>query len=491
MHSAPRRLIGLVVVLGVALCGSPATPHAASPVPVSSDMQRVMAHFHLDLREELVASVSSSSEVGYSPAPAVVVVSGLARFCNRRAIIQHLIRDCVEGRSRLVALLQRYEGQSVPLEAGSTKFHAGRDKPGNFTFDDCAAKLERQAAVDGSRCDYVLGRQWITHTTMEALITAQDGGRSPMCPPRQRRIRPPVNLYRAVVQTLAVGRAYEWARHFTAAAPPRLYVRGRTDFALCVPDVRGKQVPPRTAVVAMAHRDALSPNVMADDRVAQLAPDAAAIYFSAWRVWTHINCSRPCYAGGGEPSAVAIWPANGRLCTGEVPLSMWLSRHGLYPQWDLSLTGYFEGGGRFTPRGATGVKQVQKLSLAMRNRTCARAWPNHLARSVMRPWTCVPRFGSGSDTCARHAAAVAAGNFSTRRCNPVHGVHSMRAAYCPGSMVALADMWAREEGRPQPSTLWRNLPAHVRSCRETSGRGKPYACAVDALPFYSASYAAS
>jgi hypothetical protein len=122
------------------------------------------------------------------------------------------------------------------------------------------------------------------------------------------------------MQTLAVGRAYEWA---AARFPPALaYVRARLDdlsWSLPDPDQR-----PAYSQRWIAYNNIYStqPPVVSD-RFAVVPAHLGAVYFDAWRIWSEsVNGNHNCFASS------TIEPSERRTThpRGEIALSTWLRR---------------------------------------------------------------------------------------------------------------------------------------------------------------------
>lgn len=126
-----------------------------------------------------------------------------------------------------------------------------------------------------------------------------------------------------MTQTLAVGRAFAWARHFHPGASS--FVRARLDSAWCVPWGAAARTPGQMVLNQFTVEGSQDGPRWAGDIFAFASADAAPAYFDAWRVWGRINCSALCLAGAGTAACHFVGLA--RQCTGESPLTSHLCDH--------------------------------------------------------------------------------------------------------------------------------------------------------------------
>ncbi|KAJ1631930.1 hypothetical protein T492DRAFT_992595 [Pavlovales sp. CCMP2436] len=287
-----------------------------SPVPVSAEMLSVLEGAGVSLREELVADVNRERP----PSESIVLLGGLARLCEHDAVVRLHVASCARANATLVALLQHYEPGSFPAAARN---HLGGkvDDPFRFKWAQCASSFIR-AANEHPGCRLVLGRQWfVVHGPM-ACATSSDAAS------RKDATRGVVSA-RTIIQTVAIGRAYEWAQRFEPSA--RMFVRGRMEHVSCVPPIPLSPFGSELAVFA-SKMDSVTGGSFTSDAGALMGADAARIYFGAWRVWSPYNCSNTCWAGAGSNLADTASPARASSCTGEAPLSKWLVQSRLVPR---------------------------------------------------------------------------------------------------------------------------------------------------------------
>ena len=231
-------------------------------------MGAVLNSAGVTLREELVLDISpaGAGQAGAIDAPAVIVLAGLTRRCESPHVVREALADCVAGRASVVAVLQHYDAGHFPASAswmGGQRYEKLPD-----SFEACAQLFEQVARGSGSACRLVLGRQWFTQVRPHACT-----GAAPVVP----------NVDRATIQTVALGRAYEWA---VALAPgARAYVRARLDMAFCAPDLRGGVALPRRTLVADSEADLVTGGRFVYDLGAIMSADAAAQYFACARAW--------------------------------------------------------------------------------------------------------------------------------------------------------------------------------------------------------------
>jgi hypothetical protein len=279
-------------------------------LPVSDDMRAVLANGRLSLREQVVfwhrsargAQPGHGADADADCPPVAAVMPGVARMCEYREIVDYALRPCIEGKSSVTLALQSYE-----LDAKtSSEIGVRRQSP----FGACEANF--RAAVAGTACNLLLVRQWFN--------TTAGGGPCPSTNPHVAFISS--KLVRIMTQTLAVGRAYEWARHAHPGAAG--FVKARLDSAWCAPPPAAARLPDTLVLNKITAEGADGPR-WAGDLYAWASGDVAPAYFESWRVWRTIACSALCMAGSGTAACHFVGLA--RQCTGESPLSSWLCDH--------------------------------------------------------------------------------------------------------------------------------------------------------------------
>lgn len=346
-----------LVCVSLLLAGVAGGIHAFPP-PVSPDMEQVLNGSGLALSERLVLDMRPSGRRSQLPPQAVVVMSGLARGCMEQYIVHNALRDCISGRSAMVVVLQHYGANA---SVASTGRKSRRDEL-DFSFDACVDMFRQK--VSGTACRLVLGQAWF-----------KAGQSSWECP--DHGLYP--TLSRTIVQTLAVGRAYDWALALSPMA--RLFVCARLDAYFCVPSVDPAAVLPRTLVIG--HRGAyLSDTEMGfvNDVYASMGSEAAASYFRAWKVWRPFNCTNACAAGSGSNLATAAVRITSE-CLGEAPLSRWLIRNGLLRGARMMVDRHF--------LYRLLARRGRKITAGFRARTCGACWPDCLPRLKQDNFTSV------------------------------------------------------------------------------------------------------
>lgn len=340
---------------------STATPQ---PPAVSAAMKAVILGAGLGLREELVAIVGRKTTTEARHGGAVVVMAGLARECDKDAVVNAAFHDCGNnGSTAVVALLQLYENRTPPGENERMPRYK-RGERARYSFDWCAARLIAAAQASDGRCKLVLGRQWF-----------DEGVRTPVCKTRAKNN----NAGRSIIQTLAVGRAFEWARAYFPSA--QLFVRARLDGLFCVPFQERPHVIRNLLVAMDGVSDRATGAHQIDDVFAIMSADIAQIYFGAWRVWLPFNCSNTCFAGNGSNVGDAIMLDQTLLCSGEAPLNKWLTAHAVVP------TGLI-------PAKVVGLikhrKQIFMNTTAskFRAKACPLNWRSRLRPLETNDWTC-------------------------------------------------------------------------------------------------------
>lgn len=242
------------------------------PPPVSAEMHSVIQAAGLNMREELILNISPDRP---AHAPTVIVLAGLTRRCESVHVVREALADCVAGRAAMVGVLQHYDTGQFPA-SGSWMGGGERYEKLPDSFSECASRFS--AAARGTACRLVIGRQWFKQTRKHECT---------------RQVPPVGNVDRATIQTLALGRAYEWARAFAPGA--RLFVRARLDMAFCAPDLRNSPALPRRMLVADSESDSITGGRFVYDLGAIMSADAADDYFGC---------------------ALTAWPALGRIAIG-------------------------------------------------------------------------------------------------------------------------------------------------------------------------------
>ncbi|KAJ1619384.1 hypothetical protein T492DRAFT_1130532 [Pavlovales sp. CCMP2436] len=292
-----------------------------SPVPVSAEMLSVLEGVGVSLREKLVADVNR----GWPPSESVVLLGGLAWLYEHDAVVRLHVASCARANATLVALFQHYKPVlyttgSFPA-AARNHMDGKADDPFRFKWVQRASSFVR-AANEHPGCRLVLGRQWfVVHGPM-ACATSSDAAS------RKDATRVVVSA-RTIIQTVAIGRAYEWAQRFEPSA--RMFVRGWMEHGSCVPPIPLSPFGSKLAVFA-PKMDSVTDGSFTSDAGAFMGADAARVYFGAWRVWSPYNCSNICWAGAGSNLADAASPARASACSGEAPLSKWLVQNRIVPR---------------------------------------------------------------------------------------------------------------------------------------------------------------
>ena len=444
----------------------PAAARAASPPAISAEMARVLAAAGLGLREEVVAIVARAPSAGALPvdrerAGAVVVMAGLARKCDDPVYMRAAMHDCARGDAAMVAVLQFYGARTGP---GRSEWRSLGNESAVYTFAHCAEQLVAAAKASGGRCELVLGRQYFDEDlhARPRPCAAQSSGAN-------------LNVYRTVIQTIALGRAHAWARRFFPRA--RMYVRARMDGLFCVPPHGALQPDTRKLLVTMEGKhDEVTGTYQLDDQLAVLSADVADIYYGAWRVWSPFNCSNTCYAGGGSNAADAVTLELTRACSGEVALNKWLTGQGVQP------TGMLPKLSRSLRRPRAHARRPRRRPInvtdatvaTFRARTCPADWLATLRTPRSGPFTCVQRMGMPGEPRDVDFCVLYARNMRRIRCQTAHknyvcimqNVHSARARPLPAS--APPSRAGREGGRRAASSM--GVKNQTRTARPTVGR---------------------
>ena len=306
------------------------------PPEISPSMATVLRNVGLQLTEQLVHVQQRSSKA--RPAFAVLL-PGLARGCTSTAYMEAVLRTCSSGAADTVLLLQfaNESKQSTSL----------------LDFSACSSIL-RHLGSKHRGCSFVFARQQFH--ALERQTCATPPGRVEM-------------------QTLSVGRAYEWARH--VLGEHRFYVRARLDDSgWCVPPPaflpRGEAWVVFDGVGEQLALDGSRVRFFSD-RYALVPATLASAYFEAWRIWSRVDCSHPCRAGYGHVGWGArldmrAWASEGTKrpykwssweMTGECAVTTWMeSNSSIIPH----LAGDLAGNRLFKMRNATHVLSQGAMS---------------------------------------------------------------------------------------------------------------------------------
>lgn len=284
--------------------------------PVDPSLHAVAASSLLTLEERFIWSAGLDS-----PAPvaeSTMVISGLARMCDSRRAMDDLLRSCVHGHANVALVLQYYSREAVRSSRGRLDRLSSAERMQRYSFAECARYLFEAAGNGTGPCRGILVRQW---WNIRAQGARGDG----------RRARVLINSlghygFRVRVQTLAVGRAYEWASHWFPRT--RLFIRGRVDSLMCAPPTLPAVLEP-VLVASNSREDSFTKVRMPGDRYAAMTPDVARVYFRAYRIWLRPSATGFCAAAGGSSLCSPAHVASAAMCMGEQPLGMWLCRPGM------------------------------------------------------------------------------------------------------------------------------------------------------------------
>mmetsp|Transcript_24441 Transcript_24441/g.78865 ORF Transcript_24441/g.78865 Transcript_24441/m.78865 type:complete len:347 (-) Transcript_24441:79-1119(-) len=254
-------------------------------LPVTPAMASALDNIGLSMQERIMLERSPPN---LPPPNFTVVLPGLARGCHSEEYMQALLKPCSEGKAAFVMVLQ--------FTHGTAKSSGDR-----FSPSECAASVIRALDDTQSR-------------TNCRLILAEQGFEIERRPCGQQAPLPD----RVSMQTLAVGRAYEWA---AARFPPALaYVRARLDdVSWSIPP---SDQPPAYSRhwIAYNNRYATQPPAVSD-RFAVVPAHLGAVYFDAWRIWSDsVNCNHNCFAS----SSIQLSERRTTHPRGECALSAWL-----------------------------------------------------------------------------------------------------------------------------------------------------------------------
>ena len=222
-------------------------------VPFSHTMRRTLKNVGLELSERLIVSQISGSAI----APTfMVVVAGLARGCHDRSYMAEFIAPCGRGEAAFTLSLQ--------FSHGTVKSNSDRFDP-----KACEMSIRHAASLGETRCS-------LAFVSQAFVVTRKPCGDGPLIPDR------------VAMQTLAVGRAYQWAKlHFPWEAS--FYVRVRLDdVGWCLPV--GLPSASNWLLlnnVHMFHNMSTQQRSLlwVSDRFGVAPARAAPIYFGAWQIW--------------------------------------------------------------------------------------------------------------------------------------------------------------------------------------------------------------
>jgi hypothetical protein len=187
------------------------------------------------------------------------------------------------------------------------------------SFEACAQLFVREAARDGNGgCNLILGRQTFRYSPATHRCRVGLGSSGIIH-----------NQPRTKIQTLAVGRAYEWG--LLAEPHARLFIRARLDIAIAIPRLRPEMEVAHELLTSAADEDLVLGGIFVGDITCYAGASAARTYYNAWRVWLPMQCAAVCHAGTVPHRADATKPMLAHVCTGEVPLSKWLAANHLRP----------------------------------------------------------------------------------------------------------------------------------------------------------------
>ncbi|KAJ1622134.1 hypothetical protein T492DRAFT_1149280 [Pavlovales sp. CCMP2436] len=272
-------------------------------LPMESDMAEVLAstRLHLSDRAEVISRGS-----GACPAVATVM-AGLPRMCGHAPWVRRSLGPCLRGETSVTMAFQ-----------GQDHFLLKSTVLKQFNIDSCLTNL--RAATSGTACRLIF-----VHTTIRP-----DNASGPCDESSLTRADVRKRSRRVMAQTIAIGRAWTWARRFHPDA--KTFVRARLDSTWCLPKWAEMN---RSLVVVdfQSTQDSLveGGRRFAGDNFGLVSSDIAPAYFEAWRVWSKLDCSRICLMGSGTAEcATSYLPRIGFLslgCSGEFPLTAHLCEH--------------------------------------------------------------------------------------------------------------------------------------------------------------------
>jgi hypothetical protein len=341
-------------------------------------MAAVLARIGYTLSDK-VEHVSRVRDGGRGACPRyATVVSGLPRMCEYPAWASNQIARCVRGETTMTFGLQlsdavRFKRRPV-VGAREPLF----EPPSDETARVAACVENLRAAAEGTLC-----RLMITSMRIEpikpnrTMSDSCDLANSPPKPPWQLAQRV-AQSERVMVQTLAVGRTWEWARRFHPA--PRAFVRARVDSMWCLPEGAADE----EALVVLDWQSFRAPGVggvsvdgrsraFAGDNFGLVSARLASAYFEAWRVWTTVDCTKICLAGAATAECAISYLAL-RMCSGEQPLTAHLCAHA------------GGGGDNLAPGPSCNGSAAGLSASSQQQRGRVRPWWTRLERGLIQPF---------------------------------------------------------------------------------------------------------
>ena len=286
------------------------TPDVTARLELSRPMQSTLKNVGLHLTEQRLFLHVRTIE----PPKFMVLMPGLARGCHSSLLMRHTFRGCHEGAHALTFVLQFPKNDS---KTPKTPFDM-------LDQNSCMRSIAAANSVSQpSRCNVVLVRQ-------SFRVVARPCGNRKGLPNRVE------------MQTIAVGRAWEWARH-AFPGESKFYIRARLDdVGWCLP--AHLPDPKLTSFIAFNNvfRSSFSFNnyynsskggaghLGVSDRWAVVPAEIAQFYFEAWRIWSErVTCSHNCFAAQDAAAVkahVKAHPKRNRPARGECPISEWVGK---------------------------------------------------------------------------------------------------------------------------------------------------------------------
>ena len=269
------------------------TPGVTARLKLSRPMQSTLKNVGLHLTEQRLFLHVRTVE----PPKFMVLMPGLARGCHSSQLMRHTFRGCHEGAHALTFALQFTQKTSK--------------SPGDMLDQNsCKRSIAAASSVSQpSRCNVVLVRQ-------SFRAVARPCGKGAGLPDRVE------------MQTIAVGRAWEWARH-AFPGESEFYIRARLDdIGWCLP--AHLPHPKLTSFIAFNNvynsTSKEGGHLAVSDRWAVVPAAIARFYFQAWRIWSKgVSCSHNCFAAQNA-AAVKSHPKRTTHARGECALSEWVAK---------------------------------------------------------------------------------------------------------------------------------------------------------------------
>ena len=258
-------------------------------------MRRVLHNVGMSMNEQLIRE--QYSFYGGTVPPFALLMPGLARGCHNLELVRSLFEPCNVHLASVIMLLQF--GNSTPKGTND-----------QYYFNAC---LHNVALSPLKTCSYRFIKQQYTKTHSPCV----------------KRTFPE----RVQMQTIAVGRAYEWAQHHWPAH--QYYVRIRIDdLGWCLPEIHTLNNALTSNVIAVDYLyrrhtdDKHNYRIYPSDRysIATYGKAADRLY-TAWRVWEQVCCTHPCFAGIHNCTAQNVLVKT--HSTGECALHEWLPQFGI------------------------------------------------------------------------------------------------------------------------------------------------------------------